>query len=110
MSADRSSYNPARPGERKPTRYAVADNLRELRLARGWSVDEMVRRYAELPRYIGLPSWPAMIERRDAYPNIEDLDAFAELFGVEPADLVAERRWPLQDSVPQPAVDPHAHT
>jgi transcriptional regulator with XRE-family HTH domain len=76
------------------TTLAVTRNIRAIRKARGWSQRELAKQMAE----VGWPLTFACIsameanlnesDRRTRTVHVDDLVAFAKLFGIEPADLL----------------------
>jgi transcriptional regulator with XRE-family HTH domain len=64
----------------------VARNLRLLRRERGWSQEKLGQKVGISTNYVG------MIERQERSPTIAVIEKIAAAFGIEPAELLKEKR------------------
>lgn len=72
------------PQQHPNTNLAV--NLRAMRLARGWSQEELAERCGLHRTYVGA------IERGERNVTLETLNDLASAFGVSAAELISENR------------------
>jgi transcriptional regulator with XRE-family HTH domain len=67
-----------------PVRQRVAESVKQLRTARGWSQDELAERAGNSGRHISL------IETCKVNPTVDFLASIASEFGVDIADLFGD--------------------